>query len=353
MSIESERKRVIHLKEELAKLKTSYAKEEAKVAPLKKKILSAESAIHRTKSLSVIKSKQHIIDTCNKNLADISKKCASLQKKIGAKERELATAEKKLSNSDAKETRRQLEATDKRFAEVDETLLSHAIAQNDIRNEIDELKALPKEITILFLASNPNINSNNYLKLDEEARNIQEKIRLSEYRDTIKFETRWAVRVGDVLQAINETNPTIIHFSGHGCNTGELVFQNPNGSPKFVSAEAISKTISTVSDTVKLVFFNACHSSIQAEKIVESIDTAIGMNDAINDNAACIFAARFYSSIGFGLSVKQSFNQAIAELLLEGVNGHQTPELYENDCISADDLYLVAKQSTLTTKSCP
>ena len=181
------------------------------------------------------------------------------------------------------------------------------------------------------------------MKLDEEARSIQEKIRLSEYRDTVRFETRWAVRAGDIMQAINETNPTIIHFSGHGCEDGELVLQNPDGTPKLVSPQAISQAISTVSDTVKLVFFNACYSSVQAARIAENIDTAIGMNAPIGDEAARVFAARFYSSVGFGLSVAQSFKQAKAELLLEGIPEDTTPELFEREGVSADALYLVAK----------
>ena len=183
------------------------------------------------------------------------------------------------------------------------------------------------------------------MKLDEEARSIQEKIRLSEYRDTVRFETRWAVRAGDIMQAINETNPTIIHFSGQGCEDGALVFQNPDGTPKLVSTQAISQAIFTVSDTVKLVFFNACYSSVQASRRVENIDTAIGMNAPIGDEAARVFAARFYSSIGFGLSVEHAYKQAKAELLLEGIAEDTTPELFERESVNANALCLVAKQS--------
>lgn len=58
-------------------------------------------------------------------------------------------------------------------------------------------------------------------------------IRKSEYRDTIKFESRWAVRTSDLLQAINEVNPDIIHFSGHGDDDGTLAFENPDGECKL------------------------------------------------------------------------------------------------------------------------
>lgn len=77
------------------------------------------------------------------------------------------------------------------------------------------------------MTSNPiNVPS---LRMDEEAREIGEMIRKSEYRDSVSFVTKWAVRPQGVLQAINEENPTIIHFSGHGSKEDELVFQNPRG----------------------------------------------------------------------------------------------------------------------------
>ena len=341
MSVENERKRVIKLREDLSKLKIEYSKKEAKIAPLQKKIIAANSAISRTKNNATIKSKLNEIERSNKQIADISKKCGDLQKKIGAKEKELSAAEKKLSEAEVKEAKRVERETTRRFNSVDETLNLHASVQESLYDEIQELKKIPEEITILFLASNPVEGC--FLKLDEEARSIQEKIRLSEYRDTVRFETRWAVRAGDIMQAINETNPTIIHFSGHGCEDGELVLQNPDGTPKLVSPQAVSQAISTVSDTVKLVFFNACYSSVQAARIAENIDTAIGMNSPIGDEAARVFAARFYSSVGFGLSVAQSFKQAKAELLLEGIPEDTTPELFEREGVSADALYLVAK----------
>lgn len=169
---------------------------------------------------------------------------------------------------------------------------------------------------------------------------------MSEYRDTLKFETRWAVRTDDLLQAINETNPTIIHFSGHGSMSGNIVLQNPDGTPKLLTPDTISQAIATVSDGVRLIFFNACYSEAQAKSIINHIDVAIGMSDSIRDDTACIFAAQFYSSLGFGLSVEQAFNQAKAELILESLPGEDIPKLYSKDKSSTNEMYLV-KKSTL------
>ena len=112
---------------------------------------------------------------------------------------------------------------------------------------------------------------------------------MSEYRDSVRFESRWATRASDILQAINETNPTIVHFSGHGAPSGELALLNPDGSTKTVTKEAITMAMSTASDTIRLVVFNACFSETQAQSVVEHIEAAIGMSDSIWMIPACTF----------------------------------------------------------------
>lgn len=148
-----------------------------------------------------------------------------------------------------------------------------------------------KVITVLFLAANPTNTLK--LRLDEECRSIQNNIRCAEYRDSVCFKSYWAIQTFDVIQAINETRPTIVHFSGHGTSNGDLIFQNPDGSSKIVSKESITTTISTASDTIRLVVFNSCFSNSQAQNIVKNIEAAIGMSSSISDEAACIFAAVF------------------------------------------------------------
>lgn len=73
--------------------------------------------------------------------------------------------------------------------------------------------------------------------------------------------------------------------------------------------------MSTASDTIKLVVFNACFSESQVRSIVEHIEAAIGMSELIRDDTAYTFASQLYSSIGFGRSLRVSFNQAISELV--------------------------------------
>jgi len=338
--------KIIKLKGEIAKLKSDIAKEQSKISPLKKKIISAEDSIRKTKSSSTVKSKLNDIKHAESSIASIEKKIGELQGKEAKKEAELKSAEKTYQNEVDKENKKKLKEDkklqvehDRQMRSVSSTLQQHTYRQDAFEKELAQLTALPEKITVLFMASNPIDQTS--LRLDKEARDIQEKIRKSEYRDSIVFESRWATRTIDILQAINETNPTIVHFSGHGADTGELVLENVDGTTKLVSKEAVTAAISTASDTIKLVLFNACFSQSQAENIVQNIASAIGMSIEIGDEAACVFAANFYSSIGFGHSLQKAFNQAKAALLLEGIPEDSTPQLFVQDGLSANELYFV------------
>lgn len=340
--IDTYRNAVLRKREEISKLENDFAKEQAKITPQRKKIESAETAIKRTKSSSTIKSKLNEIERAEKAITDIEKRKTDIQKKITQKKKELSTAEKNYRNEESREDKRRQKEAAKQINSMISAIQENTYQQNILAAEIEHLKALPLKITVLFMASNPTNTS--ALRLDEEARTIQERIRLSDYRDSIVFETRWATRSSDILQAINETNPTIVHFSGHGTSTGELVLQNPDGTAKLVTKEAITAAMTTASDTIRLVVFNACFSEIQAQNLVQNIEAAIGMSISIGDEAACVFASQLYSSIGFGRSLQTSFNQAIAALLLEGIPEEKTPVLCIKDGLDPNNLVLVEPQ---------
>lgn len=344
--MDSYRTNITRKKQEIAKLSSDRAKETGKIPGLKKKIISANEAIKRTKSQSTIKSKLNEIQRVEKELADIDKKVANIDSKIAKKSKEISNEEKKLSREEEKaekkkiaEEKKMSQESEKQMRQINTALNNHSKVQMEMQRTLIDLKSIPEKVTVLFMASNP-INSK-ALKLDEEARLIQEMIRKAEYRDSVKFETRWATRPMDILQAINELNPAIIHFSGHGSETNELVLQDSDGNAKLVSKEAIVQTMMTSSDKIRLVFFNICFSDEQAKAVVKHVESAIGMNTSIGDYAARVFSAQFYSGISFGLSLEKAFNQAKSALMLEGIPEENTPKLYVKAGLSADDIIIV------------
>lgn len=76
-------------------------------------------------------------------------------------------------------------------------------------------------LRILFLAANPSDKAR--LNLDTEYRDIAECISLSKYSKSIQLVPKWAVRKRDIATALLEVQPTIVHFSGHGDPSGEII----------------------------------------------------------------------------------------------------------------------------------
>lgn len=344
--LDTYRRNVVRKREEIAKFQQGKAKEQTKIANFSKKINSASQAISRSRSTSTMKTKMREIERHQKDQAAAEKKVSDFVIKIAKKHKELSDEQKKVEKEEAKVIKKQMVENKvrevkykKNMSSIGKKLVKHDSLHNDAMTAIEKLSALPEKITVLFLASNPA--DQQQLRLDEEARSITEMVRKSKHRDSVYFETRWAVQPMDVLQAINELNPTIVHFSGHGSNADEIIFQDQEGNAKVVSSSAIVQTMMASSINMRLVFFNTCYSFNQAKAVTQHIEAAIGMNKSIGDKAAIVFSSQFYSAIGFGLSIQKAFDQAKALVMMEGLGEESTPELFIQDDLSADDLVIV------------
>ncbi|MBP8257671.1 MAG: CHAT domain-containing protein, partial [Opitutaceae bacterium] len=192
---------------------------------------------------------------------------------------------------------------------------------------------------ILFLAANPTHSKE--LALADECREIEAKIRASEHRDSFELLTQLAVRPNDLLQHLNQHSPHIVHFSGHGSASEELILLDAHGQAKPVSKAALIQLFKTLKDNIRVVVLNACFSRPQAEAITKVIDCAVGMNQAIGDVAAITFAAAFYQAIGFGRSIKVAFESGKAALLLDGIPEENTPVLLVRAGVDPDKVFLV------------
>src|ERR1700736_375018 len=135
---------------------------------------------------------------------------------------------------------------------------------------------MSSKVTILFLAANPMDSSQ--LRLDQEIREIHAKIRAAEFRDSFELVSRWAVRPLDLLQAFNEVQPHIVHFSGHGSRNTELLLEDHAGNAMPVAEAALVSLFHNVKDNIRLVLLNACHSEAQAQAISRQIECTVGMS---------------------------------------------------------------------------
>ncbi len=344
--IDSYRNVLRRKREELVKFFNERAKIHKKIADCQTKTQKAAEAARRSKSSATINSKLGEVEKQEKNIAKEYEKLAKIESKISAKQKEIEREEKKVREQEdkiekqrQKQLKKEEQKQEHKLKEINKTLFEQSISHSNLHKEIEKLKSLPEKINVLFLAANPI--DHDRLRLDEEVRAIQEMIRKSEHRESVNFKSCWAVRPLDVLQAINEHSPAIVHFSGHGSKEEELLFQDDAGNSKPVNKEAIVQIMVACSEGIRLVFFNTCYSEAQAKAVVQHVEAAIGMGANISDKAAQVFSSQFYSAIGFGHSVEKAFEQAKAALMLEDIKEENIPKLFVKEEVNPDKIIIV------------
>jgi hypothetical protein len=181
-------------------------------------------------------------------------------------------------------------------------------------------------IKILFLASDPSDTSR--LRLHSEYRDIEERLQLAKLRERFLLKPRLAVRVVDITQALLDIEPQIVHFSGHGTNTGALCFENQLGQAQIVEPSALAAIFELFADQVNCVVLNACYSQLQAEAIAKHIQFVIGMNQVIEDRAAIAFSTGFYKALGANRSIDMAYKFGRAEIQLQSIPEHSIPVLH-------------------------
>ena len=337
--VEHYRWEVQRYREQISRLQQEKSRHAQNKARCAGNIARERQMMSSSSSASSVQSHLRSITRYEQDQARCDDRIANVERQIADAERNLARASDWLSREEVRESQRQAEEHRRVMAEMSASVLANQTVIADVEADVASIKKHMNKMTVLFLAANPVVTDR--LGLDEEAHLILEMIRKSEYRDSIRFVSRWAVRPMDVLQAINEEKPTVVHFSGHGAPNGDIALQNDAGGVKCVTPTAMTSAIATAADSVRLVFFNSCFSEEQARSVVSNIDVAIGMRVSIGDEAARVFAAQFYSAIGFGKDVDMAFKQGKAALLLEGIPEENTPVLYARAGISVGGIKLV------------
>jgi hypothetical protein len=197
-------------------------------------------------------------------------------------------------------------------------------------------------VRILFLAANPVDTER--LRLDEEVRTIDERLRAAQFRDRFELIQAWAVRHTDLSGYLLRYQPHIVHFSGHGSHEGQIILEDRVGNARPVAPQAIGSLFRALKDNVRCVVLNACFSAVQAEAIVREIDCVVGMSPAIGDEAAIQFAGGFYQALGYGRSVQTAFDLGCSEIDLAGPGEEATPQILVKPGVEAASLTLVPVQ---------
>ena len=210
---------------------------------------------------------------------------------------------------------------------------NHLGSLNSIREAIVQLtdsytkdsKELKRKI--LFLTANPKDSSE--LRLEEELRKVKDELSKTRERDSFQLVSESAVKVSTITLAMQEHNPEIVHFSGHGTGESGIVVENDSGNTELLPTEGLDRLFRLFKDTTKCVLLNACYSKDQAGIISKHNIYVIGMNKPIGDEAARAFAVGFYQSLGQGKQFKFAYEIAMVNIA-PNWGDYSTPELWFN-----------------------
>src|SRR5215217_308682 len=99
-------------------------------------------------------------------------------------------------------------------------------------------RQMTEKIRILFLSANPWTTSR--ILVDEEAREIFERIQEGPYRDKFELHNHAAIRPIDLQRLLLMYQPQIVHFSGHGTKKEEIILGGAHGRGKTVDQQGLA-----------------------------------------------------------------------------------------------------------------
>jgi len=215
----------------------------------------------------------------------------------------------------------------------------------------------------LYLGANPP--GTPPLGLEDEVRAIRQELRGARYR-CFQLASYWASEANDLIRELRDSQPTIVHLSGHACKTdaqvgatgaayrdvvvdhvfdpggGGLVLHARDGTVQVVSYHLVKTMFELAGAPVKLVVLTACGTEPLASMLLPHVDCVIGIAGPISDHAALEFSKGLYAALGDGASVEVAFQAGCLAIRCAGLPDADRPRLKVRDGVAASRVVLAA-----------
>ena len=204
-----------------------------------------------------------------------------------------------------------------------------------------------KTTPILFLAyANDRVNPDNYLRdLVDEIRQIRRTLEtrvVPPYRVVI----RPNATLTDILEVFDqyEGQVRIFHYAGHA-DSLQLMLESAEGKVAGVGRNGFTRLLASQVG-LRLVFLNGCATEVHAREMVAAgIPAVIATDGLVSDQAANIFASRFYERLGDQKTITAAFRDAEIKVRTMMVQGDNFRSLYyKNKARDSFPWILVGKQ---------
>ena len=218
-------------------------------------------------------------------------------------------------------------ATKRRPAVIGNQAVSFIKPLRPQRRRSSSRPAAQSQLRIAFLSSNPDDEAK--LRTDIELKAVNRSISQAGNRDKVSLRAYPAASFTDLLDALNEFRPHVVHFSGHG-GGGGLYFDTEydfSYDGTHLDFSTIAKVINAIDDPPVLLVFNACDTERGASQLLGRVKAIVAMADSIGDESALLFAPRLYAALVAGQSASSAIAQAKAVLDAAGVADADLPKL--------------------------
>lgn len=186
-----------------------------------------------------------------------------------------------------------------------------------------------KNCDILVLAANPI--GTDLLQLQEEANRIRLRLQEGEVGKNYIVKVERAVQAEELSKYLLQYEPLILHFSGHGSPSGEIIFNNSQGQGQPVSPDALAELLAVLRGRIECVVLNACFSLEKADALADKVSCVVSMSKEIDDRSAVTFAAGFYRGLGLGRGYYTAFELGRNEIKLLKLPDSAVPRFITRD----------------------
>ncbi len=194
--------------------------------------------------------------------------------------------------------------------DLKEVLDSHVLA--NLKSIEANMKLQVKKTSVLFITSSPSditpIDFGEHFKAIVEA---WKKGTDREYFSEPKIKT--GVEREDFMEAIYTEEPDLLHVTLHNNQNKGLYFQDKNKNIDPMSVEEFADYIKTINEEKQIdtVVLCACNSLGHAQVAKTYCNNAVGTNYVFPDEAAIVYANKFYTALFNGKTIQFCHSVAV------------------------------------------
>ncbi|MEA2337589.1 MAG: hypothetical protein QOE82_1596 [Thermoanaerobaculia bacterium] len=177
-------------------------------------------------------------------------------------------------------------------------------------------------LRVLFLAS----DAGSPLDIDGQYAALRRAIKASSRPRAIKLDAVMDVTAATLFKTLRQFSPHVVHFSGHQ-DGGDILIAGENGSVTVLTDRELAGMVRSLSETIRMVILDTCHSQRVAVAISNAVDYVFGVESAIYEHDANDFYGTLYQALAAGKSVASATRQARSRLRNRKVPEVQIPRL--------------------------